>query len=142
MVGINNIVLVGRLSKDPEARAFQNKRYTVFTLAVERPSTDKNKKGKVDFIPCTCWNEKMAAFIANKAAKGALCGVIGRLSYEVKKLENSYRIDASVIVNNVFLYEYKKEDNMPVNTSSLPDYSDSESYNGDGRLDPDADLPF
>jgi len=148
MVGINNIVLVGRFVKDPEARTFRDKHYTTFTLAVERPAKPNQKEGDkppVDFIPCVCWSEKMAALIANQGAKGALAGVIGRMTYEVKKMsDGTYKVNAGVQVNNFFLYEYRREDNMPVNTANLPEYtSNSRNYTAsdDGIIDPD-DLPF
>lgn len=141
MVGINNVVLLGRIVKDPELRAFREKHYATFTLAVERPASE-GKTPKVDFIPCVCWNERVAEFTAANAAKGALLGVAGRLAYETKKLENNtYKVNSNVIVNNVFLYEYKKMDNMPVNMNNLPEYT-SNNVDVTGRLDPNEDLPF
>ena len=145
MVGMNVVILVGRLAKDPEERTYRNKHYTTFSLAVERPAVgakDKDKKAPVDFIPCVCWNENIAEFIARNGAKGALCGVTGRMTYEVKKLESGYRVNSSVTVNNIHLFEYKRQDNDPINTANLPEYTSSSYSDESGRLDPNDDLPF
>lgn len=127
MVGINNITLLGRLTKDPEEKAWSNKRYVTFTLAVERPlvnPSDREAKPKVDFIPCVCFNTSTADFMARNGAAGALCGVIGRMSYETKKdQEGRYHVNSSVVANNVLLYEFKKKDNEARDMDAVMEYA-------------------
>lgn len=91
MAGINNVALVGRLTKDVNLRSTQNGT-TVgsFTLAVDRTTKDQNGNRQADFIPCVVWNSKyskMAENLATYAHKGSLIGVQGRIqtrNYEGK----------------------------------------------------------
>ncbi|WP_203289127.1 single-stranded DNA-binding protein [Metabacillus indicus] len=84
---INSVVLVGRLTKDPEMR------YTAdgapvanITLAVNR--TFKNASGvmEADFVNCTLWR-KTAENTANYCRKGSIVGVSGRI--QTRNYENS-----------------------------------------------------
>lgn len=82
---INRVVLVGRMTKDPELR------YTPsgvavcrFTLAVNRSFSSQDGEKEADFIQCTVWR-KPAENTANFLRKGSLTGVEGRIqtgSYE------------------------------------------------------------
>lgn len=91
MAGINNVVLVGRLTKDVNLRSTQNGT-TVgsFTLAVDRTTKGQNGNRQADFISCVIWNSKyskMAENLATYAHKGSLIGVQGRIqtrNYEGK----------------------------------------------------------
>ena len=76
---INNVVLVGRMTRDAELRYTPNNVATAsFTLAVNR--TFKNQAGEreADFINCVIWRQQ-AENLANWAKKGALIGVTGRI---------------------------------------------------------------
>lgn len=77
---INNAVLVGRLTKDPDVRQTQNGTLVAsFTLAVERPFKDKNTGQRdADFIQIVAWR-KTAEIIQQYTYKGALIGVQGRI---------------------------------------------------------------
>lgn len=82
---INRVVLVGRLTKDPELR------YTPtgvavarFTLAVNRTFSNQSGEREADFINCVVWR-KQAENTANFLKKGSLAGIEGRIqtgSYE------------------------------------------------------------
>jgi single-strand DNA-binding protein len=76
---INRVVLVGRLTRDPELR------YTpagvavaTFTLAVNRPFSNQQGEKEADFISCVIWR-KPAENVANYLKKGSLAGVEGRI---------------------------------------------------------------
>lgn len=81
--GINNVVLVGRLTKDVNLRSTQNGTMVgTFTLAVDRTTKDQNGNRQADFIPCVIWNShdsKKAENLATYAHKGSLIGVQGRI---------------------------------------------------------------
>ena len=67
---MNQVGLVGRITKDPELRYYNEKRpYAVFTLAINR--SYKNNQGNVDadFIQCTAWG-RLAETIAKHCGKG------------------------------------------------------------------------
>ena len=92
MIIINNCVLIGRLTRNPEMRVLQNGTATTrFTLAVDRAlSKDKKQEAEgkgqptADFVPVTVWG-KQAESCADYLAKGRMVAVQGRIttgSYE------------------------------------------------------------
>ena len=93
---INNVVLVGRMTKDPELR------YTPsgipmarFTIAVNRTFTGQSGEREADFIGCIAWR-KQAENLANFMKKGSLIGVEGRIqtgSFEGQDGKRVYTTD-------------------------------------------------
>lgn len=85
---INRVVLVGRLTKDPEFRTTQSGvDVATFTLAVNRNFKSKNGEQQADFINCVVFR-KQAENVNNYLNKGSLAGIDGRLqsrSYENKE---------------------------------------------------------
>lgn len=80
---INSVVLIGRLTKDPELRYTANGTAVCsFTLAVDRPTKEK----ETDFIPIVCWRQ-LAETCANYLRKGRLAAVEGRM--QVRNYENN-----------------------------------------------------
>ena len=76
---INRVVLVGRLTKDPELKYTQTGiAVTRFTLAVNRAFQSASGEREADFISCVAWR-KQAENIANFLKKGSLAGVDGRI---------------------------------------------------------------
>lgn len=77
---MNNVNLIGRMTKDPEMRySPDGLAITRFTLAVERLYKDKNSgKREADFIQCLAW-KKVAENVANFCRKGTQVGVTGRV---------------------------------------------------------------
>jgi single-strand DNA-binding protein len=82
---INRVVLVGRLTKDPELRYTPSGLAVVrFTVAVNRQFSNQSGEKEADFINCVAWR-KQAENLANFQRKGNLVGVEGRIqtgSYE------------------------------------------------------------
>lgn len=75
---INRVILVGRLTRDPELRYTPNGTpVTTFTLAVNRTFTNQQGEREADFIQCVVWR-KAAENVANYLRKGSLAGVDGR----------------------------------------------------------------
>ncbi len=110
-MSINRVVLIGRLTKDPELR------YTPagvavcqFTLAVDRPFT-KDGEREADFIPVVTWRQ-LAETCANYLRKGRLTAVEGRI--QIRNYENSEgrRVYITeVIADNVRFLESSRQDN-------------------------------
>ncbi|MCR6108537.1 single-stranded DNA-binding protein [Salipaludibacillus agaradhaerens] len=76
---INRVVLVGRLTKDPELRYTANGiAVASFTLAVNRPFSNQQGNREADFINCVVWR-KQAENVANFLKKGSQAGVDGRI---------------------------------------------------------------
>lgn len=76
---INRVVLVGRLTKDPELKYTQGGvAVTRFTLAVNRAFSNQQGEREADFINCVTWR-KQAENTANFLRKGSLAGIEGRI---------------------------------------------------------------
>lgn len=76
---INRVVLVGRLTKDPELKYTQSGVAVCrFTLACNRPFKGQDGKNEADFINCVTWR-KQAENTANYLRKGSLTGIEGRI---------------------------------------------------------------
>ena len=90
---INNCVLVGRLTRDPELKYTGNNiAVASFSLAVNRTFKDANGEREADFINCVIWRQQ-AEYLANWAKKGALIGITGRIqtrSYENQHVQRVY----------------------------------------------------
>jgi len=96
---LNKVILIGRLTRDPELRYTPNNGTAVatFGLAVDRPFG----KDEVDFIDIVVWN-KQAELCAQYLSKGKLAAIDGRLqirSYEAK--DGSKRRVAEVVAEAV-----------------------------------------
>lgn len=73
---INKVVLVGRLTRDPELRKTNTGKSVIsFTVACNRRVSGNDQ---ADFINCVAW-ERQAEFMANYLNKGALVGIEGRI---------------------------------------------------------------
>jgi len=84
---LNRVILIGRLTRDPELR------YTPagvavaqFTLAVDRPFSKDQGEREADFIPIVVWRQQ-AETCANYLRKGRLAAVEGRM--QVRNYENN-----------------------------------------------------
>lgn len=111
---MNNVSLVGRLTKDPEFKTTQSGLSVCrFTVAVDRPYS----KDQTDFINCVAW-KKTAEFINNYFCKGqriALTGSIQTGSYTDKDGRTVYTTDINV--NNVEFCERRKKSDSDSNNS-------------------------
>jgi single-strand DNA-binding protein len=76
---MNRVILVGRLTKDPELKYTPNGvAVASFTLAVNRSFTNQQGEREADFINCVVWR-RPAENVANFLKKGSLAGVDGRI---------------------------------------------------------------
>ena len=107
---INNITLVGRLTKDSDLRYTSDGTATAtFSLAVNRPFKSANGEREVDFINCVIWRKNAENF-ANFTRKGSLVGITGRIqtrNYENKEGQRVYVTE--VVAENFALLESKKD---------------------------------
>ncbi len=109
----NKVILVGRLTRDPELRYTAGEGVAVvnFGLAVERPFTNKNGERDVDFLNIVVWR-RQAENCANYLSKGSLVALDGRIqsrSYEDK--EGKRRNFVEVVAENVKFLSWPKDDN-------------------------------
>lgn len=109
--GLNKIILIGRLVKEPELTYLASGTpISHMTLAVKRNSS-KDKEGETDFIDITSWN-KLAEFCAKYLDKGNLISVEGRLQIRKYEVNGDKRKSAEVIANDIkFLTGNMKNNN-------------------------------
>lgn len=99
---INNSVLVGRLTKDPDLRyTSSGQAVATFTLAVNRSYTNQQGQREADFINCVVWR-KQAENLANFAKKGALIGVVGRIQTRNYDNQQGQRVYVTEVVVDSF----------------------------------------
>jgi single-strand DNA-binding protein len=83
---LNQIVLVGRIVKDPVIEEMEDKKYCNITLAVPRSYKNENGEYDTDFIPITLWNG-IAQNTTEYCKKGDLVGVKGRIQAKENDIE-------------------------------------------------------
>lgn len=131
---MNKVVIIGRLTKDPELKYTpgQGTAVTTVTLAVDRQKTKDGKK-EADFIPVVIWG-KSAEATAQYMSKGKLIGIAGRIqtrSYEAK--EGGKRYVTEVIAEDIQFLEWAKDTDG--GSSSGSDYEEMTPID-------DGDIPF
>ncbi|RSK29178.1 single-stranded DNA-binding protein [Bacillus sp. HMF5848] len=95
---LNRVVLVGRLTKDPELRYTPSGvAVATFTLAVNRAFTNQQGEREADFINCVVWR-KPAENVANFLKKGSLAGVDGRIQTRNYDNQNGQRVYVTEVV--------------------------------------------
>ena len=110
-ISYNRVVLVGRLTRDPEIRFSANgTQVSIFTLAVDRPTrTDINDSGNTDFIRIVSFG-KLAEFASNYLVKGRLVLVEGSLRIRKWKTQDGDpRTTTEVVANSIRFMETKSQ---------------------------------
>lgn len=125
---LNKIVMIGRLTKDPETRTVGEALKAGFTLAVDRPY--KSEKGpNADFFPITAWR-KSAEFVQKYFTKGKQVYVVGRLETYVYEVDGQRRYGFRVNAEEVGFADTKHGGDVePLSADDLP-------------LSAEDDLPF
>lgn len=103
---MNRVLLVGRLTKDPDLRYTPSGvAVATFTLAVNRTFTNQQGEREADFINCVIWR-KQAENVANFLKKGSLAGVDGRLQTRNYEGQDGKRVYVTeVVAENVQFLE-------------------------------------
>ena len=139
---MNSVVLVGRLTKDPELRYIPNSGTPVatFTIAIDRDYKKKDGTKETDFIPIEVIG-KAAEFCANYITKGRLVAIQGRIKvdrYQTQAGEN--RSFTKVSSGSVQALDYKNTNQQEdINPSFEP--TPGLDPNGFQAIDDD-DIPF
>lgn len=95
---LNRVVLVGRLTKDPELRYTPNGVAVAnFTIAVNRPYSNQQGDREADFINGVVWR-KPAENLANYMQKGSLIGVDGRIQTRNFEGQDGKRVYVTEVV--------------------------------------------
>ena len=109
---LNHIVIMGRLTRDPELRYTQAQTPVAsFTLAVDRDYGGRDGgERQTDFIDCVAWRQT-AEFVSKYFQKGSMAVVSGRLQLrDWTDREGGKRRSAEVVVENMYFGESKRRD--------------------------------
>lgn len=109
---LNHIVIMGRLTRDPELRYTQsNTPVASFTLAVDRDFGGRDGGEKqTDFIDCVAWRST-AEFISKYFMKGSMAVVSGRLQIrDWTDKEGNKRRTAEIVVDNIYFGDSKRRE--------------------------------
>ena len=121
--GINQVILMGRLTRDPETRTTTSgKSVTSFSLAVDRQGQDD----QADFFDVTAW-EKTGELVAQYLSKGRRCLVQGRLRQDSwdDKETGKKRSRVEVVAFDVTFLDGPAGDNQGGGSSPRSDQSSS-----------------
>ena len=126
---MNKVILMGRLTRDPETRATQsNTAVCSFSLAVNRRFKQEGQPD-ADFINVVAW-AKTAEFVSKYFTKGQQVGVIGRIqtrNYDDKEGKKIFVTE--VVAEEVYFADSKKEQNATTSAGFM-------------AVEGDSDLPF
>lgn len=128
---MNRVILIGRLTKDPEIRATENTTIAMYSLAVDR-KFKRDGEPTADFITCKAFG-RCGEFAEKYLHKGTKIAVVGRIqtgSYTNKDGNKVYTTD--VIVDEHEFVESKASNQEETKPTENTDFSDM----------PEADLPF
>lgn len=136
-MGMNFVVLAGRLTSDPELKYTQEgKAFAKFSVAVARTYN----RDEADFINCTAWG-KTAEIAGEYLRKGSMIGVQGSLRVSRYEQDGQKRTRTEVQVNTLEFLDSKKTSSQPSgsgkDTDDFDEYVAAESSGGS-----DDDFPF
>lgn len=142
---INNVVLVGRMTKEAELRYTpSNIAVATFTLAVNRDFKGENGEREADFINVVLWRQA-AENLANWAKKGSLVGVTGRIQTRNYDNQQGQRVYVTEVVAERFqLLESKGDNQGQSQQNAAPNFArNNKPFGATNPLDiSDDDLPF
>lgn len=127
-MALNKVILMGRLTRDPEVRMAGENKVANFSIAVDRDTKNKNGERETDFIDCTAWAGR-GEFVEKYFHKGSMIVIVGRL--QMRKWEDkdgNKRVSAEIKVDDCYFGESKGAD------ASVP--------TGFAPVGSDMDVPF
>lgn len=138
---MNKVILMGRLTKDPELRFTSNSNTAVcnFTLAVDRRFSRQGEEKQTDFIAVVVWS-KLAEFCGKYFEKGRQVAVVGRIQTRTwDDSEGKKHYVTEVVAEEAYFADSKRSEG----SSSKP-FGNAGGEQADGfyPIDEDDELPF
>ena len=120
---LNKIILMGRLTRDPELRRTgSGTAVTSFSLAVDRDFKSQSGEKETDFIDIVAWRST-AEFVSKYFTKGRMAVVSGRLQIRNwNDKDGNKRRSAEVVADNVYFGDSKRDNQDGGYTGSAPAY--------------------
>lgn len=133
---MNNITIVGRLTRDPEMKYITGSGTPVakFTLAVDRDYKNKDGTTTTDFIPVEIMG-KPAEFVANYVTKGRLVGIEGSMRVDRYEKDGEQKTFTKVSARRVQALESAKKDSVVSNMEKINEQASFSAIEDD-------DVPF
>ncbi|EDN9514376.1 single-stranded DNA-binding protein [Listeria seeligeri] len=128
---MNRVVLVGRLTKDPDLRYTPaGAAVATFTLAVNRLFKNAQGEQEADFIQCVVWR-KPAENVANFLKKGSMAGVDGRVQTRNYEDNDGKRVFVTEVVAESVQFLDPKNNNVEGTTSN--NYQNKANYSNNNK---------
>lgn len=125
---INRVVLVGRLTKEPEYRVTPSGvQVATFTLAINRTFTNQNGERQADFINCVSFKNTAEA-VNNYLQKGSLAGVEGRIQTRSYENNEGKRVYVTEVVCDSVQFLEPKSNNQQQSNNHPPQYNQQQGY--------------
>lgn len=147
---LNHIVLMGRLTRDPELRRTgSGVAVASFTLAVDRDYAAQGAEKETDFVDIVAWRNT-AEFVSKYFTKGRMAVVEGRLQIrDWTDKDGGKRRSAEVVADNVYFGDSKRDGGDSSGYSAAPAYKNAapSNFNAGGSDfaeigEDDGELPF
>ena len=141
---MNKVILMGRLTRDPEVRYTQTNNTLVasFSIAVNRRFTRPGEERQADFINIVAWS-KLGEFCSKYFKKGQQVGIIGRLQVRNWEDENGQkRYVTEVVAEEAYFAEGKRDGEMGGNFDATFGTMPSSTSGSDFEISSGDDLPF
>ena len=147
---LNKIILMGRLTRDPELRRTgTGTAVTSFSLAVDRDFKSQSGEKETDFIDIVAWRSA-AEFVSKYFTKGRMAVVEGRLQIrDWTDKDGGKRRSAEVVADNVYFGDSKRDGGDSSGYSAAPAYKNAapSNFNAGGSDfaeigEDDGELPF
>lgn len=122
---MNKVILMGRLTRDPEVRYSQGENATAvarYTIAVDRKMSRENE---ADFIPCVCFG-KTAEFAEKYLHKGTKIAIVGRIQTGSYTNKDGNRVFTTDVV--VEEHEFAESKNTAANNNSSSNATASDGF--------------
>lgn len=137
-MSLNHIVIMGRLTRDPELRYTKdNTAVTSFTLAVDRDFKGKGGEKEADFIDCVAWRHT-AEFVCKYFSKGRMAVVEGRLHLrDWTDRDGGQHRATEVLVGSAYFADSNRQE-----TTSYEVPPPGAQNGGFTELEEDGEIPF
>ncbi len=143
---INSVVLMGRLTYEPELRTTSSGISVLrFQMAVDRSYQSQGQDRQADFIDCIAWRQT-AEFISRYFHKGSMIAVEGSIQTgNYTDRDGNKRKSVEVVANQVSFCGSKAEsqgNTNPAFSQPAPSYASADNSDFEEIVDDDDDLPF
>ena len=139
---LNKIVLMGRLTADPELkRTNSGTAVTSFSIAVDRDFKSRNGEKETDFVNCVAWRGT-AEFISKHFHKGSMAVVAGSLQSHQYEKNGDKRTAWEVLVESMYFADSKKSESSQQQNDNFASLNSKVNQEFAPISEEDGELPF